>query len=66
MQVSSPVNVQEMIKAPFFTGASFDREVVNLPYTDPSGQPATVEAVLSIPATPADNGVRRKQERTSG
>lgn len=35
-------------------------EVVNLPYTDPSGQPATVEAVLSTPATPADNGVRRK------
>ncbi|MBL0020699.1 MAG: hypothetical protein IPP17_30760 [Bacteroidetes bacterium] len=34
MQVSSPVNVQEMIKAPFFTGASFDREVVNLPYFD--------------------------------
>ncbi|HEX2901427.1 MAG TPA: hypothetical protein VHS96_17060, partial [Bacteroidia bacterium] len=34
MQVSSPANVRQMIGAPFFKGATFDREVVNLPYYD--------------------------------
>ncbi len=34
IQVSNPANVNELIAAPFFTGASFDREVANLPYYD--------------------------------
>lgn len=34
IQVSNPIHPQQWIKAPWFKGASLDREVANLPYHD--------------------------------